>query len=321
MNSFRRKVRALSWAAVLLALWTAAGIAFSPEARNARISRYRLLVPDPAEIQVLQITVPEGDLSFRRLGGAWTLEEGGRSLPVRAERVEAYLETLGAVRSLSEVSRAESSWKDLGLEEASARRVRLLLKDGSAAADFRVGRYAPDGSRVFLRMEGNPRGFAAPAAIASRLPGSRKAWLDLRLFGEAVPLEDVQSLRISGYLRFPDGSVFRAEYGLDQNLSGVWSSPQIPGLDPSAAGRLVRSWMSAEAEDFSDRGPEAGPVFRADLATGGGAVRSLRISAIPEPEGWYRASLTGSGRYFRMSPWLLKDLLKAPEDLSASPRR
>lgn len=316
MMSFRKKAAILSATAGLFALFTALGIAFSPESRNARTSRYRLLVSDPAEIHGLEIFGQEGSLIFRRFGPAWTLGDGGVQVPVRAERIEAYLQFLGSVRSLSEVSRTEKSWEDLGLDDASARRIRLLLRDGTAAVDFRVGKYAPDGSRVFMRMEGNPRAYAAPAAAALRLPSGRKAWMDLRVFGDPVPLEDVRSFRVSGFLRFPDGSVFKSTYVLEQSLYGGWNSPQIPDPDSAAIGRLVRSWMNTEAEDFSASGLDEGPFLTVDLGLGGGEVRTIRISSNPDPEGWYRAALVGSGRYFRMNALNLKDLVKNPGDLS-----
>lgn len=317
MTAFRRKAAVLSAVAGFLALLVAAGVVFSPGARNARASRIRLLVPDPAEIHAVEVSGPDGSLVFRRFGAAWTLEEDGLPLPARTERIEAYLETLHSVRSLVEVSRREASWDELGLDEGSSRRIRLLLRDGASAADFRAGRYAPDGSRVFLRKSGETRAYAAPAATASRLPAGRKAWLDLRVFGEPVPREDVQRLRVSGSVRFPDGTVRRAEYILERGLSGAWTSPQIPDLDTAAAGRLVRSWMGAEAEDFSLRRPEDREGLRVDLELGGGSLRSLRISGTPDPEGGYTAALTGSGQYLILDARILRDLLMTPGELSA----
>lgn len=321
MTGFDRKVQALTAAAAILALSVAAGTLFSPEARRSRESRGSLLGLDPAEIHVLEVTDPRGLLVFRRLGAAWTFEEGGVPLPARADRIEAYLDALGSVRALSEVSRSESSWEALGLDGRTARRVRLLLRDGSAAADFRIGKFSPDGSRVYIRKGESPLGLAAPAAVASRLPSGRKAWLELRVFGEPVPLEDLQSFRISGSLRFADGSVFRADYRMERSLSRGWQSPQIPDLDTAAAARLIRSWMSAEAEDVSVQGPPAGTAggLRVDLELGGASLRSLRISGDPDSRGGYLAALAGSGRYFRMDSWTLRNLLKHPEDLAPRP--
>lgn len=321
MTGFRGKARALTAAAAVLALLLAAGTVFSPEARRSRESQGSLLVLDPSEIHVLEVSGPEGSLVFRRFGAAWTLEEGGVPLPVRTERIEAYLEALRSVGSLAETSRSESSWEALGLDDGSARRVRLFLRDGVAAADFRVGKYSPDGSRVYLRKGDNPLGLAAPAAVGSRLPSGREAWLDLRVFGEPVPTEDLQSLRIYGTLRFADGADFRADYRLERSLSRGWESPQIPDLDAAAAARLVRSWMGAEAEDFSDEGPPAGTArgLRVELELGGGSLRSLRISGDPDPEGGYLAALAGSGRNLRMDSWTLRGLLKNPEELANRP--
>lgn len=319
MTGFRRKAAALSGTAGFLALLVAVGLVVSPEARHDRASRVRLLVPDPTEIHAVEVSGPGVSLVFRRLGAAWTQEEGGLPLPARAERIDAYLEVLHSVRFLPEVSRRETSWEELGVDEGTSRRVRLLLRDGSAAADIRIGRYAPDGARTFLRKGGESRAYAAPAAVASRLPAGRKSWLDLRAFGEPVPLEDVQRLRVSGTLRFPDGISRRVEYALERSLSGAWTSPQIPNLDSAAAGRLVRSWMSAEAEDFSSRGPEDREGLRIDLELGGGSLRSLRISGAPDPEGGYAAARTGSGYGLVLGSWTLRDLLKTPEELSLSP--
>jgi len=318
MTGYRRKVAYLAAAAGTLALFLAAGLVFSPEARHVRGSRGGLLDRDPAEIFALEVSDAEGSLVFRRFGASWTLEEGGTPLPVRAERVDAYLEAVRSVRSLVEVSRSESSWETLGLEDAASRRVRLLLRDGSGAAEYRLGRYSPDGERVYLRKAGDFRGYAAPAPVSSRLPDGRGSWLDLRVFGEPVPLEDVQRLRVSGFLRFPDGGGFRSPYSLDRSLSRAWESGEIPDLDPAAAARLIRAWMSAEAEEFSADGPAPGAegVLRVDLELGGGALRSLWISGRPDAGGGYRATLTGTGRFFRLGIWTLRDLLKTPEELS-----
>ncbi len=318
MTRYRRKVAYLAATAGALALSLAAGLAFSPEARHARGSRGVLLDRDPGEILSLEVSDSEGTLVFRRFGASWTLEEGGMPLPVRAERVEAYLETARSVRSLAEISRSESSWEALGLDDPSSRRVRLLLRDGSGAAEYRLGRYSPDGERVYLRKAGDSRAYAAPAPVSSRLPSGRKSWLDLRIFGEPVPLEDIQRLRISGSLSFSDGSGFRFPYSLDRSLSRGWESAEIQGLDPAAAARLVRAWMNAEAEEFSPDGPAPGSegVLRVDLELGGGVLRSLWISGQPDAGGGYRAALTGTGRFLRLGAWTLRDLLKTPEELA-----
>lgn len=323
--SFRGRVAVLACAAGALALAIAVGLVFSPEARRTRESRGALLRLDPAEIESVEISDSSGTRAFRRLGAAWVLDEDGTFLPARAERIEAYLAVLGSLKSLEEISRMEASWETLGLDDATARRVRLLLGDGAAAAEFRVGRYSPDGSRVYLRKDLDPRGYAVPSSVASRLPASRRSWLDLRVFGEPVPLEDVMSLRISGTLRFPDGTVFGPGYILERDRSGGWTSRQVPDLDPAAAGRLIRSWMNAEAEDFAPRdaargaGGGPGTELRVDLELGGGTLRSLRISGQADPEGRYIAVRTGGPGPFLLGSWILADLLKSTSELSSPP--
>ncbi len=319
--NFRRRVAVLSLTAGVLVLAIVAGLAFSPEARRSRETRGGILLRDPAEIDTLEISDSSGLRVFRRLGAAWVLDEDGAFLPARAERIEAYLTILGSLRSREEVSRREASWETLGLDDTSGRRIRLLLRDGSAAADFRVGRYSPDGSRVFLRMERDPRGYAVPGPVASRLPTARTTWLDLRVFGEPVPLEDVMSLRISGSLTFPDGTAFGPGYTLERDRSGGWTSKQIPDPDPAAVGRLVRSWMNAEADDFTARdvaGVAGGPrsELRVDLELGGGTLRSLRITGPADPEGRFAVIRTGGYGPMALSPWILRDLLKSPGELS-----
>ncbi|HSV56006.1 MAG TPA: DUF4340 domain-containing protein, partial [Magnetospirillaceae bacterium] len=203
-------------------------------------------------------------------------------------------------------------------DEGTARRVRLLDKGGQAAADFRVGRYSPDGSHVHVRMEGDPRGYSVPAPVSTRLPETRRSWLDLRIFGESVPMEDIQGLRVSGLLRLSDGRVFSARYSILPTQGRAWQSEEVPDLDPAAAVRLVRTWMHAEAEDFSREGPAGrdGEGLRVDLELAGGTLRSLWIQAEPDSEGRHLAVMTGTGRYFRIAPWTMRELLKTPQDLA-----
>lgn len=314
---YPQKVRILVIVDAVLALVMAAAFIFSPEARSARSSRGRLFEQAPGDIWSVEIRGPTGDLTFRRFGGSWIMDTGADRLPARAERVEAFLEAVANVRTLRETARSDSAWKSQGLEDDAARRIRLSTKDGGTVSDFWIGRYSPDGASVYIREEGRPRTYSVAAAVASRLPSDRRAWLDLRVFGEPVPVEDVQSLRVAGSLSYAQGDGYQATYTLTRNREKGWASKEITDLDAAAAERLVRAFLYAEGEDFDREGLPVGaaPGLRIDLELGSGTLRTLWISGKPDAEGGFRATMTGSGRSLRIGAWTLKSLLKGRDEL------
>ncbi len=320
---YPEKLKALLVLDILLVLAIAAGTALSAGARSARASRGRLLDADPELVAAVEISRPFGTQVFRRHGGAWILESPGGSLPARAERVDAFLDAVGSVRALQEAGRSESAWESLGLGGSSSRRVRLLSRDGSARADFRVGRYTPEGSRVFVRREGEIRSYSVPASLASRLPASRTAWLDLRLLGEPVPLEDVQRLRVAGFLEYGPREAYRADFTLTRSAERGWTSGEIPDLDPSAAERFVRALMYLEGEDYSpeNRFPDGAEGLRIELELGGGTLRTLQIAGRTDGSGMYTASRTGTRLVLRVDVRRIRDALRTPSDLTRKDAR
>ena len=317
MMRYRQKLVFLAVLTAALALAVAAGFLFSPQARLTRKARERLLYSTPNEVARVEISGAAESLVFERYAGSWSLVAGAERLPGRAERVEALREAVGAVRTLEAVARSQDAWKSYGLATDESRRVRFIGADGKALADFSVGRYSANGADAYVRREGDDRSYRVAAAVASRLPPERASWLDLRAFGESVPPEDVQRLRVQGRVRFSDGKYYGAAFNLTRSLSSLWSSDEIPDLDPSAADRFVRSVMNAEAEDYSPGGlisaDEAG--LRLELELGEGTLKTLRIAELPDGTGSHRASLMGSGRVMRIGEWTLRDILKAPSDL------
>lgn len=317
MTRYRQKLVSLASLTAALALAVAGGFLFSPQARSARAVRGRLLHAEPDEVSRVEVSGGPESLAFERYGGSWSLVSGAERFPARAERAEAFLETVGAVRTLEAAARSQDAWKSYGLGADESRRVRFLGSDGKLLADFHVGRYSANGADSYVRREGDERSCKVAAAVASRLPSDRKSWLDLRAFGESVPPEDVQRLRVQGRVRFSDGTYYGAAFSLTRSLSSLWRSDEIPELDPSAADRFVRSVMNAEAEDYSPDGlisaDEAG--LRLELELGGGTLKTLRIAELPDGTGSHRASLMGSGRVMLLGEWTLRDILKAPSDL------
>lgn len=317
MTRYRRKLVFLAALTAGLALAVAGGVVFSPQARSARAARGRLIYAKPDEVVRVEISGGPESLVFERYAGSWSLVTGAERYPARAERVESFLEAVGAVRTLEAAARSRDAWKSYGLGSDESRRVRFIGSDGKSLAGFYVGRYSANGADSYVRREGDDRSCRVAASMASRLPSDRKSWLDLRAFGESVPPEDVQRLRVQGRVRFSDGKYYGAAFSLTRSLSSLWRSDEIPELDPAAADRFVRSVMNAEAEDYSPDGlisaTEAG--LHLELELGGGTLKTLRIAELPDGTGSYRASLMGSGRVLRIGEWTLRDILKAPSDL------
>ncbi|MCX7025421.1 MAG: DUF4340 domain-containing protein [Spirochaetes bacterium] len=327
MMKYRDRVRMLAALIVFFALSLAAGAVFSPEASAARASRGSLLPGKsgssgyPDGMAGIEVSGKDS-YALRGKDGQWFVESGSLSRPALASRVDAFLKELSSVTSLERIGSMEAAADRLGLG-ASAIRVLFKRNDGTVLRELLVGDYAPSGGRVYVGLAGKKDAFAVKGSFAGYLSTGVKPWYDLRLFRDAVRVDDIQRVSVTGAVGYPaqaggGGSSFSGNFMLVRDEKTLWRAEGLDAivLDPSAVERFARSLATMEAEDFAPPGTvSAGLTIGLEL--GEGTKRTISVDGKPDGEGRFVVSVDGLDYRFLVSAWTLKNALKTPAMMTA----
>ncbi len=314
MMTYARKFKTLSVANILLLLFIAGGVAFSPARRQDRSER-RSLVSDKVEIMAIKISGAE-NAELSKSGNAWTLRRGAERLPADANKVSAFLEALKAVKRLQAVAKGKESWKDFGLEGGAAKRIQIFSADDKAVADFSVGKNSSATSDVYITFPDSAAAYKAGSAFASYLEGTDAAWLDLRLM-PALDIKAVDSFDFRGSLAFDEKTTVASGYSLVRSQQD-WKTagPAAPMLlDTVKVETMLRSLISARGEDFAPAGTALGPVGATlTLNVGNGAKIAVEIGPIGADKR-FPVKTGDGGRIMYVASWALREGFKPLEDL------
>lgn len=315
MMRFEKKVAILGGAlGALLLLWVAGAI-FSPERRAARSQSDSLIAGKAADAASIELGAPR--LRLVKESGAWFLEEGGAKLPAQASRVESFIKAVAEINRLKPVARSKDAWKNLELDEATAKPV--LIKDGKGVAicDFVMGGYAPAGGDVYVRAAGSDASFAVAGSFAQYVSASRTTWLDLRVLGGSIPETDVEALSLKASLALDgaDKPPVSLDYSLRRKAEG-WEG--IAGtIDPQAVSSLLRAVLAIEGVDIVASPPASAftPVKgRIEISLGNGVSRVLEVGS-DAGDGRFHLRVAGGGYVYAVSAYSLRNAFKAPAEL------
>jgi hypothetical protein len=320
--TYKNKVITLSSTLACLLLVYAAGLLFSPDRLRDRAESGKLLAGKSADAALVSIgSGSSGPVDFKKVSGAWTLEEDGASLPVQSSRVEALLSSLAEVKSLSLRSSSKSSWNDFGLDETRGKRVVVKNTAGKSLADFYAGSYGPTGSQIYVRLAGKDAVYAVSGDFGSYIEGGRASWLSRALFKDGPKPEDVQSvdygssLDLSGAVK---AKVKAVAWSAVRN-GGTWTVRAAAGGASNGAAvtgetvdAVLRSALSLEGDDMKAVvQPEAFVKTQASIVMhlGSGKAVSFEVGGAAA-DGLFYARCSSSPYVYEVSRYSLANVLR-----------
>lgn len=328
---FQDKVKWLSGALVVLLLVWGLGEFFSPERVAARSQTSSLLGTKPTEAADILLASGSSSVHLVKQGGGWSLMDGKDALPVQGSRVEALLSALAKAGRRRPVAQAKEAWKDLGLDEAEAKTLRVADARGKVLLDLRAGNRGATGAGIYLRFAGSDASYLAESDLSSWLAADRGSWLDLRLWKTSLGSEAVESIEASSLLDFAGQTNLAAgqapktlarpvAWKFDRQGEGWKGGPK--DADPLAVESVVRAALNLEAADLAVAPPPG--AFdslnaRVSLVLGSAKTRLVEVGASAGPGRWWaRASEGGvlSPYAFQLSSWSLSGIFRDPSSFA-----
>jgi len=318
MMRFESKVKYLSIALVMLLLAWAAGEFFAPERVATRSEMVSLLSAKPAEVASVDLSAAGKELHLARTGGQWTLVDGADRLPVQSSRVDALVAALAKAGRKRPIATGKEAWKNLGLDEAMAKEVKLSDAVGKPLLDLHAGNYGSTGSELYVRLGSSDASYTVDGSIASWLGADRGSWLDRRLFQSAADANSVQAFSIAADLVLDPAAKpvkpLKASWRFERTGEGWKGSART--LDAVSIESALRGLLNLEAADLLARAPgdafaHVGATVKVEL--GSGKERMVEVgSGAGNGRFWIRASEGGqaSPLGFQVSSYSLGAFLK-----------
>lgn len=137
-----------------------------------------------ADVTRIEILHGKDALMLERQGDhTWRL--GGK--PADAQAVQQLLEDLKQMQVERIVAWNAAHDRELGLDDAEARDVRLYASDGSMLWQCRIGRQARDLTSTYLRVQGDDRALAVDRALRWQVLRTPDIWLAKAKSGPSQP--------------------------------------------------------------------------------------------------------------------------------------
>jgi hypothetical protein len=336
MMRFEHKVKYLSIALAVLLVGFGLGEFFAPERMTTRSETGSLLPGKGSDVARVDIGNTGTSLVLVRAGGTWGLVDGSDRLPIQASRIDSLLAELGKAGRKRPVASAKEAWKNLGLDEATAKSLKLSDEKGKVILDLRVGSYGATGSEVYARLAGSDASFAIGSGISSWLGVDRGAWLDKRLFATVLEAGGVQALSLKADMTLEDTAGAAAtpaagaastkaaplHFAWRLERSGEGWKGGARELDAVAVESTLRAILNLEAVDLAARAPEGAFAkigASISLETGKGGNRLVEVgTSAGEGRFWVRATESGkaSPLAFKVSSYSLGLILKDEENFT-----
>jgi len=315
--NYRTKIIALSCAAAALAVLYALSLALDPARRGARADLYSWL--DPRDIERIasiaiilpRIAIDASDqglearvLVLAREGGAWIARgEDGRSLPARADRIEAFLFELARRAPYPARARGAAVHARLSLDEESAARVIISGAFGPPILDALFGQNDLLGTGIYIRRAGSSEARLGEDRFSAYIWTEEIFWHDLALFsGETRGLADLSRITLR---RAGEADTVFARAGRNWE-----TSLEIEAINSLRVDAFAHEALLSRADGFADaQGADFGDgavIF--DFFFGESVVLGF---AAPDQNG--RRMVSVGGRAYWISGWLYERFFPAPE--------
>ena len=182
---FKKKFLILCGIAIFLGLTLTIGTVFQAFQRNP-IGEHSFLA-DTVELQTLDsLTITQGQkqLSFTKSNGTWYLGSSTDAIAVKQSRLDDFIKSLKAMRSLRIAAQSSQGYVDLKIDDTQATRVELVT--GNSPITFWFGDVSQDGSEQFLREKGKDAVHAVKSGIGFWLQQEPKYWYDRQVWPDSV---------------------------------------------------------------------------------------------------------------------------------------
>lgn len=315
MTYKKRLICLLSITGVLALLYIGSFI-FNYDKNSVRSSSYTWLDPKAAEKTTRIVITAEGQdpIDFIKKNDKWFSVTKGNEYPVRAVRVEDFLNILTTRSSWPVRSSSSSSYEGFGLGDDSPR--ITVYGEFGIILDIIIGYDDIMGKETYIRKAGQSEVRSGESGIKSFLSNSLTSWYNIRLIPESesggVDASSVQRLTV-----YNDGEtqIFtRNKRGWD--ISGITvENPDFAGID-SYIGNVV----NMEGEDFLDSGSVSDYTYdhsRFVLELGNGRIITIRMSAPDEMNKRY-AQVSNSSYTYIIPLWTTVRIFRKAENFQIS---
>ncbi len=260
---------------------------------------------EPGDIVALTVTDAQGNsIALRKVDDAWVLPEGG-DYPVKAGKVEEFLEKVIGLTTRRLVARSSASHRQLKVAPDNyERRIDLETADGAAYTLY-LGS-SPTSGATHFRLEGQDETYLTGDVFAWQASTQPAQWIDTAY----VRLEPDELLRVrienaNGALTFvrDENGEWTME-GLDEEDEVLASTRVTAAIWQAARINLLRPLGREELPEYGLDAPQA--VVTMETAD---ETYTLRIGAYDEGSNSYVASFSGSPYYVRISAMSVNSLV------------
>jgi hypothetical protein len=297
--------RTIVFLSAALAVLAALAIYLQGPGRKDRSAEFPLVFPGLEVSEVRGIAVGQGQetVSLAMTDGGWKV--GTEEFRADERAVEGVLQDLSELRVEAVASRTGEREELFGLGPEEGIAVRLTGAEGSALAEFRVGREGPDRFSGYLRLEGEKRVLRVSANLETVFSRPVTGWRERRIV--ELDEESVEAV----VLTRPGGSVL-----LERDANGEWSADGRP----AEAGRIssfLQNIVNLRASDFAD--PEgAGGAFDEPAAEivlrGEGRTLTVVAGALEEESNQRYIRTDSSETIYLVSRYSAEQLMKSQEE-------
>lgn len=302
-----RNLRLLAVAlGVLVLLWGAVAVA----SRNGRDTEQRLRLPGitTADVDTVTITGARDTVVLARAGTVWRVN----GHPTDPQAVGELVTSLGdSTASGDLVAENPSSYAQLGMDTASARRVRVQAH-GKTVLDVVTGKPGVVYGTGYLRRATDPAVYLVRSSLPRIAERRADGWRDKRI--AVIPPDSVSKIEVQRGPR---------RYALSRE-GARWTLAPGGAADSMAAANFLRALADIRAAGFASPGQAdslkfSPPRRRLRVLGRNGAPRVSLVFDSTAAGLWARAD--SGGTVWRLEGWGLDQLTPADSTLAARPTR
>ena len=295
-----------------LALVYIISLAIGPEFTGSRSSSFVWLdARYTGRITGIAINSQGENIELLKRNNQWFVAHNEREYPARQLRVEDFIGIFTTRAFWPVRSSSAASHERLGVDEASASRVRFY-GDNTTLLDVLLGGDDITGREIYIRKYGNNEVRSGYNLFSFYLSNAANGWFNLRLIPESedgrLAVDNVQRLTVHD---LNETSVFSR-----RNREWIITGLDVVNPDQSAIESYIRAVLNTEGDDFADE-------FTVDVTMlthsyivmefGNGSTRTIWFSG-PDETGRRLARVDGFDYIYSIAPWAVNRLFRNAQD-------
>ncbi len=317
---YRRKfIIYVSIIAALAVVYTLSWV-FDAEHLEARGTRFSLLDEnDVTAVSRIEIKKASESVTLTKAKSDWVLEGDGVLYPVKSERVSDLLKALSQSDNYPKVASSEKAHIDLGLDENSADRIKVL-SDQAVFCDILLGKNDAEGNGRFFRRNTEASAFRGNDSFTYFISEGARGWYNLALFPLALDGANIQRLSVKANLELEEGTPIVLDYILARDAQRGWIllGNETLLIDSARADSLANAFADISGDNFlSDQddfnAEDAGASLIAD--DGAGRQWTLYLDKELGDDSPIRAKVANQDFIYSIALWNAKRLLVSETEL------